>query len=64
MEFGGSQPHKYSPVQSDVFTMGMIVLEAMHLNWMDALYENGYVSPGKLQQILGQLKEHYSRQLR
>jgi|JI6StandDraft_1071083.scaffolds.fasta_scaffold10688_6 hypothetical protein len=56
MEYGGGQPQKYSAELSDVFTLGMIALESMHLNWMDSLYENGYVSSGKLQQMLAQLK--------
>ena len=55
---------KYSPALSDVFTLGMIILEVLHLNWMDSLYENGYVSSGKLQQVMGILKERYSPQLR
>jgi len=64
MEYGGAQPQKYSPVLSDVFTLGIIVLEVMNLNWMDSLYENGYVNSGKLQQVLATIKGHYSQQLR
>ena len=62
MEEGGHLP-KYSPALSDVFTLGMIMLEVMHLNWMNSLYENGYISSGKLQQVMGALKERYSLQL-
>lgn len=62
MEFGGAP--KYSPVVSDVFTLGMVVLEAMQLDWMDAAYENGYVSSGKLHQILESVRDHYSKELR
>lgn len=64
MEFGGGQAQKYSPAMSDVFTLGVVMLEVTHLDWMDSLYENGYVSSGKLHNMLETMPSHYSQQLK
>jgi hypothetical protein len=38
MEYGHTQNQKYSAELSDVFTLGIVVLEILHLSWMDSIY--------------------------
>lgn len=54
----------YSAEISDVFTLGMVVLEVAHLQWMDGVYNNGYVNKGKLQEVLASIPDQYSQILR
>jgi hypothetical protein len=64
MEYGHTQNQKYSAELSDVFTLGMIILEVLHLSWMNSVYENGYVSSGRLQHMLDLLKFNHSETLK
>jgi hypothetical protein len=40
---------------SDVFTLGMIILEVIHLEWMDDIYDSTSVCTAGLTNLIAQI---------
>jgi hypothetical protein len=49
---------------SDVFTLGMIILEVIHLEWMDDIYDSTSVCTAGLTNLIAQINTNYGPSIR
>ena len=56
--YQNDQIYEYDPYRSDLFSVGVIALEAIHLEHMDVIYEKGFrrVLQAKIEQKLSKVE--------